>query len=122
VNDIVSIRDLQVSAVIGVLDWEREVEQVLTFCVEMSADVRSAAKSDDINDTLDYSKVADTVRLVVMEGKFRLIETAAERVAERLIHLFDPGWLKIQVAKPIADEGYTAAIVIERGQRRARLL
>ena len=37
--DRVSVRDLRVSAVIGVRDWEREVTQTLTFNVEMSAEV-----------------------------------------------------------------------------------
>jgi len=43
VTDIVSIRDLQVSTVIGVYDWEREIEQALTFSVDMAGDVARAA-------------------------------------------------------------------------------
>jgi 7,8-dihydroneopterin aldolase/epimerase/oxygenase len=122
VTDTVAIRDLRVSAVIGVFDWEREVEQVLTFAVEMPADVRKAARTDDINDTLDYSKVADAVKEVVTEGKFQLIETAAERVAQRLIVDHGLSWIRVEVVKPIPSEGYTAVIAIERGQRQARLL
>ena len=37
VTDIVSIRDLRVSTVIGVYDWERETEQALTFSVDMAS-------------------------------------------------------------------------------------
>ena len=115
VTDIVSIRDLQVSTVIGVYDWEREVEQALTFAVEMPTNVARAAGSDDIKDALDYSAVAHTVKCVVIEGKFQLIETAAERVAQRLIADFGLDWVRVQVVKPITSEGYTAAITIERG-------
>ena len=122
VTDIVSIRDLRVSTVIGVYDWEREVEQALTFAVEMPTDVSKAASKDDINDALDYSAVAHTVKCVVIEGKFQLIESAAEHVAERLIQDFGLAWVRVEVVKPITDEGYTAAITIERGQRQARLL
>ena len=114
-TDIVSIRDLQVSTVIGVYDWEREVEQALTFAVEMPTNVARAAGSDDIKDALDYSAVAHTVKCVVIEGKFQLIETAAERVAQRLIADFGLDWVRVQVVKPIASEGYTAAITVERG-------
>ena len=39
-----SIRDLRVSTVIGVYDWEREIEQALTFSVDMAADVAGPAK------------------------------------------------------------------------------
>ena len=47
--------------------------------------MRKAAASDDLADALDYSAVAETIAAVLREGKFRLIETAAERVAGRLL-------------------------------------
>src|SRR5580698_3370162 len=122
VTDIVSIRDLRVSTVIGVYDWEREIEQALTFSVDMAADVAKAAARDDIADALDYSAVAQTVKTVVIEGKFQLIETAAERVAERLTADYGLAWVRVEVVKPIASEGYTAVIAIERGARRAKLV
>jgi 7,8-dihydroneopterin aldolase/epimerase/oxygenase len=122
VTDTVSIRDLRVSTVIGVYDWERETEQALTFAVEMPADVARAAARDDIKDALDYSAVAHTVKAVVIEGRFRLIETAAERVAQRLIADYGLAWVRVQVVKPITAEGYTAVIAIERGKRQAKLL
>jgi len=42
VTDTVSIRDLRVTTVIGVYDWERETEQALVFAVDMAADVAKA--------------------------------------------------------------------------------
>ncbi len=114
--DHVSVRELSVRAVIGVHDWERAVEQTLVFNVDMApaAGLRRAAATDDLADALDYSAVADAVVDVVREGKFRLIETAAERVAERLLAGFALTWLRLEVRKPIADGGYTAVITIER--------
>jgi 7,8-dihydroneopterin aldolase/epimerase/oxygenase len=122
VTDIVSIRDLRVSTVIGVYDWERETEQALTFSVDMSADVARAAARDDLRDALDYSAVAHTVKCVVIEGKFQLIETAAERVAQTLIADYGLSWVRVQVIKPITSEGYTAAITVERGAHPAKLV
>jgi dihydroneopterin aldolase len=121
-TDTVSIRDLRVSAVIGVYDWEREIEQALTFSIDMAADVVQAAKSDDIRDAVDYSAVAQAVKAVVTEGRFQLIETAAEAVAQRLIAGYGLEWVRVEVVKPIPSEGYTAAISIERGRKRAQLL
>jgi 7,8-dihydroneopterin aldolase/epimerase/oxygenase len=112
-TDTVSLRDLAVRAVIGVHDWEREVEQTLIFSVDMAADVRRGAATDDLSDALDYSAVASTIAGVVRDGKFRLIETAAERVAERLLADHPVTWLRLEVRKPITD-GYTAAVTIER--------
>lgn len=113
-TDYVSVRDLRVPAVIGVRDWERDIEQTLVFSVDMAADVRKAAARDDLTGALDYSAVASTIAGVVRDGKFRLIETAAERVAERLLAEFPVSWLRLEVRKPIATPSYTAAITIER--------
>jgi dihydroneopterin aldolase len=113
--DLVSVRDLSVQAVIGVHDWEREITQTLVFTVELAADVRSAARHDELADALDYSAVARTIASVVQDGRFRLIETAAERVAERLLAGHPVTWLRLEVRKPIASGGYTAAVTIERG-------
>jgi dihydroneopterin aldolase len=117
VTDTVSIRELRVSAVIGVRDWEREIEQTLVFAVDMAADVAKAAASDRISDALDYSAVAQTVTDVVTQGEFQLIETAAERVARQLLADYPLGWVRVEVAKPLSRDGYTAAVTVERGSR-----
>lgn len=116
-TDYVSVRDLSVDAVIGVHAWERDVEQTLLVSVDMipeTADVRKAAASDDLADALDYSAVAETIAAVLREGRFRLIETAAERVAGRLFAAFPLTWLRLELRKPIAAGGYTAVITLER--------
>jgi 7,8-dihydroneopterin aldolase/epimerase/oxygenase len=113
VSDLVSIRDLAVAAVIGVHNWERGITQTLVFTVDMAVDARKPAATDNLADAVDYSAVAETIATVVREGKFRLIETAAERVAARLLAEFALTWLRLEVRKPVPD-GYTAAVTIER--------
>jgi 7,8-dihydroneopterin aldolase/epimerase/oxygenase len=117
VTDYVSVKDLSVPAVIGVHDWERQVEQTLLVSVDMvptTADIRQAAATDDLADALDYSAVASTIAAVIREGQFRLIETATERVAERLLADFPVTWLRLELRKPITADAYTAVITIER--------
>jgi 7,8-dihydroneopterin aldolase/epimerase/oxygenase len=134
VTDLVSVRDLSVRAVIGVHAWERDVEQTLLVSVDMvpeTTDVRKAAASDDLADELDYSAVAETIAAVLRDGKFRLIETAAERVAERLLADFRLPWLRLELRKPITSppqvtssvtpapapgipQSYIAVVTIER--------
>ena len=119
-TDLVSVRDLGVATVIGVHPWEREIEQTLVVSVDMvpeTGDVRKAAASDDLADALDYSAVAETIAAVLRDGKFRLIETAAERVADRLLAGFPLSWLRLELRKPIATGGYTAVITLERARQ-----
>ncbi len=112
--DTVSIRGLSVAAVIGAYQLEREIEQTLVFNVDMAADVARAAATDDLADAVNYAAVSQAIRDVVRNGKFRLIETAAERVAERLLADFGLTWLRVEVTKPRPAEGFSAAVTIER--------
>jgi dihydroneopterin aldolase len=121
VPDTVSIRDLSVAAVIGAYDWERDVEQTLVFNVDMATDVAKAAATDQLADAVNYAAVAETIGAVVRDGRFQLIETAAERVAERLLADFGLSWLRVEVIKPRPAEGFSAAITIERPGMRARV-
>jgi 7,8-dihydroneopterin aldolase/epimerase/oxygenase len=114
VTGYVSVKDLSVRAVIGVHAWERDVEQTLLVSVDMATDVRKAAANDDLRDALDYSAVAATIATVLREGRFRLIETAAEHVAERLLADYGLTWLRLEVRKPVAAGSYTAVVTLER--------
>jgi 7,8-dihydroneopterin aldolase/epimerase/oxygenase len=116
VTDFVSVKDLSVRAVIGVHAWERDVEQTLVVSVDMVTDVRKAAASDDLADALDYSAVAETIAAVLRDGKFRLIETAAEHLAGRLLAGFPLSWLRLELRKPIAAGAYTAIVTLERAR------
>jgi len=120
VPDTVSIRDLSVAAVIGAYDWERAIEQTLVFNVDMATDVARAAASDQLADAVNYAAVASTITAVVRDGRFQLIETAAERVAERLLADFGLSWVRVEVIKPRPAEGFAAAITIERTSMPAR--
>ncbi len=118
--DTVSLRGLSVPAVIGVHAWERDIEQTLVFNVDMAADVRTPAATDELDDALDYSAVVQTISSTVRAGQFRLIETAAERIAERLLADHPITWLRLEVSKPITSDGYTAVITIERRRENDR--
>ena len=86
--DIVFIRGLRIDAVIGIYDWERKVRQPLIFDLEMATDIRKAAASDDIDDTLNYKDIAKRLAAFVSESEFQLVETLAERCAEIVLNEF----------------------------------
>jgi 7,8-dihydroneopterin aldolase/epimerase/oxygenase len=121
VPDTVSIRGLSIDAVIGAYDWEREIEQKLVFSVDMAVDMANAASSDELADApVNYATAAQTIAAVVREGRFQLIETAAVRVADRLVADFGLSWIRVEVIKPRPDEGFEAAVTIERHSKPTR--
>jgi|SRR5690606_7357440 len=120
--DIVYIQGLQVRTVIGVYDWEREIEQTLSFDLELATDVRAAAATDAIEQALDYAAISARISTYVQASRYQLIETLAERVAELLRTEFGVRWLRLRLSKPGAvPAARDVGVQIERGERPERL-
>ncbi len=116
--DIIFLTDLRIETVIGIYDWERGIKQTVIFDLEMAADIRRAASSDHIDDTLDYKSVAKRVIQFVEGSEFQLVETLAEKVAELILTEFDVPWIRLKLNKSGAIRGASGVgILIERGKR-----
>ena len=103
--DKVLIKNLQVETIIGIFNWEREVRQVVSIDLEMEFDNKVAAKSDDIEDALDYKKIGKRVSSYVEISKFKLVERLAEQIAKLVLKEFPVSSLTISVTKPGALRG-----------------
>ena len=116
--DTIYIHGLQCECVIGVWEWEKAITQTLVLDIDLATDVRPAAKSDDLKDTLDYKKVADRVIEYAKENPFDLIETLIERISEVILNEFDVPWVRIKLDKGGAVKNVKhVGILIERGSR-----
>jgi len=116
--DIVYIRDLRIDTVVGIYEWERRIRQTVVLDLEMAADVRRPAATDNIDDALNYKAVAKRVVAFVESSQFQLVETLAERIAEIVMREFDVPWLRLQLNKQGALRGARdVGVVLERGVR-----
>ena len=98
--DSVFIEGLEVDTVIGVYDWEREIRQCLRLDLTLRWDIRPAAGGDDPAQALDYAAVCQSIQTFASESRFQLVETFAERLAQRLQDEFGVRWLRLRVTKP----------------------
>lgn len=115
--DIIFLHDLRVETVIGIWGWERKIRQTVAIDLDMSADIRKAAASDSVEDTLNYKLVAKRVQQFVADSSFQLVETLAEGIAETVLGEFDVAWVRVRVNKPGAIRGARdVGILIERGE------
>ncbi|HYQ91640.1 MAG TPA: dihydroneopterin aldolase [Candidatus Competibacteraceae bacterium] len=116
--DIIFIRELRIETVIGIYDWERQIKQVVCLDLEMGTDIRKAAASDSIEDTLNYKAVAKRLLQFVGDSQFFLVETLGEHIAELVMTEFEVPWLRLTLSKPGAVRGSReVGIIIERGER-----
>ena len=116
-GDRIYLRDLRTETIIGIYDWERKIRQTVSFDFEFQADIRRAAKSDRIEDTLNYKSVAKRVLAFVETSEFQLVETLAEEVARLILREFAVEWVKVNVNKPGAVRGSRdVGVMIERSR------
>ncbi len=116
--DIIFLHDLKIDTVIGIWDWERKIRQTVVIDLDMAADIRKAAASDSVEDTLNYKAVAKRVQQFVADSEFQLVETLAENIAGIVNDEFNVPWVRVRVAKPGAIRGAKdVGILIERGTR-----
>ena len=117
--DIIYLKDLRIDTIVGIYEWERRTLQTVILDIEMGADISKAARSDAIEDTLNYKAVAKRIISFVESSDCQLIETLAERVADILLREFKVPWLRLSLNKQGAVRGVRdVGVIIERGSRQ----
>jgi len=102
--DLVFITGLEVETTIGVYDWEQNINQSLIIDLELSCDIRDAARNDDLSKAIDYADISNRISQYLQESHFQLIETVAERIAELVLSEFNIKEVSLSVSKPQAIE------------------
>jgi dihydroneopterin aldolase len=114
--DKIFLTALTTECIVGIWDWERKVKQTVVVDLEMACDVRKAAASDRIEDTLDYKKVSKRILTFVSDSQFQLVETLTENIAKIIVQEFGVAWVRVRVNKQGAIRGSRdVGMLIERG-------
>jgi len=93
--DRVLIQDLLLRAIIGINDDERKNLQDVVINIVLETDTRAAARSDCIEDALNYRSIAKQVIALVEGSQFFLVERLAEEIAR--LCLKDPRVQRVTV-------------------------
>jgi len=105
--DKIIIEDLEVYAYHGVAEEEKKLGQMFVVSLWISADLEAAARKCDLNSTVNYAEVCNTVQTVLQSNKYDLIETAAIKVIEGIFDKFQNALaVKILLKKPWAPMGH----------------
>lgn len=96
----IEISGLSLYTHVGVTAAEREVGQRLLVDVRMDVSECDATVTDRIEDTIDYSKVCDTVNLVAQQRNYKTLERLCAAIAERLLEQYELGSVWVKAAKP----------------------
>jgi D-erythro-7,8-dihydroneopterin triphosphate epimerase len=115
--DRIEIRDLLLRAIIGVNPDERINRQDVLLNIELDADLRPAARSDDIHDAVNYRTIAKEVIELVEGSEHQLVETLAEAVAALCLRDKRVKRVRVSLQKPGALRfAASVGVTIERTQ------
>lgn len=114
-GDWIHLRKVAVRCVLGVHPAERRKPQKVELSLSLECDTRTAAKSDKLADALNYELIEVDVIATAKQGRFHLVETLAERVAEACLRHAPVRAVRVVVDKPRAlPHAQSAAVEIER--------
>ena len=104
-SDRIEIKAISAHGFHGVYPEERKIGQRFLVDLSLTSKSKKAAKSDSLEDAIDYSKVIATVNSVLIGDPVNLIEHLAEIIAEKVLKEFPVKSVEVVVHKPDAPVG-----------------
>lgn len=118
--DKIHIRDLALRCIIGIYPFERKARQDVVLNITMDTRAhRKAARTDRIEDAVDYKEITKDIIKLVEGSNFQLIETMAEKVAERCLANPKVSAVQVSVDKPGALR-FARSVAVEIFRKRTR--
>ncbi|MBA3074654.1 MAG: dihydroneopterin aldolase [Anaerolineae bacterium] len=98
--DKILIKDLLIRGVIGISEREREQPQDILVNIEISADISTAGKSDNVEDSVNYRTIAKKVLAHTETIKRYTVEALAEDIAKLCLEDNKVQSVLVRVEKP----------------------
>jgi dihydroneopterin aldolase / 2-amino-4-hydroxy-6-hydroxymethyldihydropteridine diphosphokinase len=115
--DRIELRGLRLMTIVGVLDHERQAAQPLELDITMHLDLSEACRTDDLDDTVHYGDVCETIEKVAAQQHDLLLERFAGRVAEAVLEQPRVEAVDVSVRKlrpPVPSALETSGVTIHR--------
>jgi dihydroneopterin aldolase len=111
-SDEIHIEQLEVSTRIGVPEKERATPQRLTVTISFWPYRQTRDVADKIDQTVNYSAVAEETKNFVRDQSVKLIETLADRLATHLLKTFPIQKVVVELRKFVLEDAkYVSATV-----------
>jgi len=111
-SDRIHIEQLEVFSRIGVPAEERATPLRLAVSISFRLYQEASALEDKIENTVNYSAVAEEAKSFVRDQSVNLIETLADRLAIHLLKTFPMQKVTVELRKfPLKDAKYVSATV-----------
>lgn len=115
--DKILLKDMVFYGHHGFNSAEKELGQHWSVDLEIEGDLSNPAKTDNLKDTIDYTKVYKKVKGVIENENFSLLESIAERIADKILDSFPAYEVVVRVKKqhpPLGGPIKYASVEIKR--------
>jgi dihydroneopterin aldolase len=104
-TDKIEVRGLRVHGHHGVYDQERATGQAFVLDVALDVDSQIAARTDNLDDTIDYARLIERIADLVRSTRFNLIEALGAHIADDLLTMRRVAAVRVCITKPELDFG-----------------
>ena len=101
-SDRITLTGIRATGYHGVYEHERREGQTFIADVALELSLADAARTDDVADTVHYGELADRVSAVLAGDPADLLETVAQRIADRALAYARVDAVTVTVHKPQA--------------------
>lgn len=102
--DCITICDLELFCNLGVPEEERLKPQRILLTIQIYYAFEKAAKSDEINDAVDYQQIVDDITRFCEGENWKLIETFTSDIAQFILERFNVESVNVEVKKFIIPQ------------------
>lgn len=117
-NDHLLIRGLRVETRVGVTEQERAQPQGVVVNLDVATDLSLAGSTDNLKDTVDYAALISAIAALVRDGEVQLLETVADRIANKVSEISHVTGVTVEVSKEIVPVEENVDQVIVRIERQ----
>jgi 7,8-dihydroneopterin aldolase/epimerase/oxygenase len=114
VEDRIFIENLHLECVIGVTEEERSRPQEVILDISLVLDLRHAAASSSLDDTVNYKEAMQRISALVSGGEFMLLESLVEKIATSVLEAFKVERVVVRARKAKYSGEPSIGIQIER--------
>jgi len=119
--DLIQIKGLHLRTIIGVGDEERRDRQDVMIDIDLQTDTRTSARSDDLEDSVDYRALTKRIIALVEGSNFHLVEKLASEIASLCLKDRRVKRARITVEKPLALRfARSVGVTVERERLNVR--
>ena len=115
----IQIKNLRLKTIIGFKDWERTKKQDIVINIKMKLNGEKAAKTENIEDTLDYDAITKRIIKEVEKSNYYLLEKLTVHILKIIMDNKNIIKAKVEVDKPLALQ-YADSVSVSCSAKRKK--